>query len=286
MQLWNNNDEIQFFKDALSKFASKEQLFYKLKSGYYSYVPKGEKADNQTLQSRNSLIGHFTETWCKQLIEPIAWKNNLFAINSVVCNEIGLTKQSPADLAICTKNSINQRAKDIKLIFEIKMSIVSNYKWNSNSDIVIVGDYKTHKGNPSLLRSDSMLKAIGKSVDIRVCGEASSMIPIVILGNSPITINYKEKVDQLIQSGVIQKFISLNPNPTDTSFLKESDNKGFITPQTYSELECIISRLLMFDFYYFSAMKTKKDIGKIIAISSLEKSDIERADKFLQLIKE
>lgn len=43
MQLWNNNDEIQFFKDALSKFASKEQLFYKLKSGYYSYVSKGEK---------------------------------------------------------------------------------------------------------------------------------------------------------------------------------------------------------------------------------------------------
>lgn len=57
MELWNNNDEILFFKEALKHFASPEQLFYHLKSGYYAYVPKGIATEGQTLQSRNSLIG-------------------------------------------------------------------------------------------------------------------------------------------------------------------------------------------------------------------------------------
>ncbi|MGQ9864589.1 MAG: hypothetical protein ACUVRD_08980, partial [Bacteroidia bacterium] len=53
--------EIQFFAEALRSFASPEQLFYNLQSGYFAYVPKGSDAEGQTLQSRNSLIGQFTE---------------------------------------------------------------------------------------------------------------------------------------------------------------------------------------------------------------------------------
>lgn len=41
-----------------------------------------------------------------------------------------------------------------------------------------VGDYRSHSGNPGLLRSDTMLKAIGKSVGIRTASIYSSNIPI------------------------------------------------------------------------------------------------------------
>ncbi|MBK8448699.1 MAG: hypothetical protein IPL42_01200 [Saprospiraceae bacterium] len=62
------------------------------------------------------------------------------------------------------------------------MSIISNYKFTPPENIEVVGDYKTHKGNPALLRSDSMLKAIGKAINIRVSGISSTKIPIIVLG--------------------------------------------------------------------------------------------------------
>lgn len=284
MKLWDNDVEICFFEESLRNFASKEQLFYNINDEFYAFAPKGCSTNGKALQSRNALIGHYTEKWCKELFDPIARKFGFFAINGVVCNEIGLTSQSSADLAICTKDSIYQVSNDIKLIFEIKMSIVSNYKYNTNS-IKYIGDYKTHKGNPSLLRSDSMLKAIGKSVDIRVCGEKSATIPIVILGNSPITSNYEEKVDHLSRSGVVQHFISLNPNPSDTDFIKNTKGNGFVTPSCYSELESICASLLKNDGYYFSAMKNKAELGNIISLAAKERTEVERAEKFLRLIK-
>lgn len=81
--LWSNRVEIQFFTEALKNFASPEQLFYHLQEGYFAYIPKGANADNKTLQSRNSLIGQFTEKWCKSLFEPITRELGLYAINNV-----------------------------------------------------------------------------------------------------------------------------------------------------------------------------------------------------------
>jgi len=182
MNLWNNNIEIQFFKEALKNFASPEQLFYYLQGNYYAYIPKGYNSEGKALQSRNSLIGQFTEKWCKTLFEPVAKEFGLYAVNSVVCDKIGLTKQSSADLAFCTTEHTVQRPENIKLIFEIKMSVVSNYQFTQPNNIEFIGDYKQHKGNPSLLRSDSMLKAIGKSINIRVSGLNSATIPIIVLG--------------------------------------------------------------------------------------------------------
>jgi len=52
-----------------------------------------QNSEGQTLQSRNSLIGQFTEKCCKKNFEPIAKKIGLFAVNSVVCEQIGLIKQ-------------------------------------------------------------------------------------------------------------------------------------------------------------------------------------------------
>ena len=50
------------------------------------------------------------------------------------------------------------------------MSIVWNWEYKQvkgKPEIICVGDYKTHTGQPSIRRSDSMLKAIGKSINIR-----------------------------------------------------------------------------------------------------------------------
>jgi hypothetical protein len=285
MTLWNNNTEIQFFTEALKNFASPEQLFYKLQDGYFAYVPKRSSAEGQTLQSRNSLIGQFTEKWCKTLFEPIATELKLFAINGVVCEELGLTRQSSADLAFCTTNSVNQQAENIKILFEIKMSVVSNYKFEQPNEIDFVGDYKQHKGNPSLLRSDSMLKAIGKSINIRVSGLASTKIPIIILGNSPIQDSYQKKVDFLKTSGVIQGFWSLNPKPTESNYIKVTSKQGFQTILSTENILLLCRELVASDMNYFSSMISKTDLGKIISIASKEATDIAKAEKFLTLIR-
>jgi len=49
--------------------------------------------------SRNSLIGQYTEKWCKDFFQPIAKQLGLFSVNSVVCSELGLSTQSDSDLA-------------------------------------------------------------------------------------------------------------------------------------------------------------------------------------------
>lgn len=284
MKLWNNDTEIQFFKEALKNFASPEQLFYNLQKGYFAYVPKGEEAEGQTLQSRNSLIGQFTEKWSKTIFEPIAKELGLYAVNSVVCDELGLTRQSSADLAFCTSNNTIQKPENIKLLFEIKMSIVSNYKYIHPDKIEVIGDYKQHKGNPSLLRSDSMLKAIGKSINIRVSGISSTKIPIVVLGNSPITESYIKKVDFLKSSGVIQGFWSLNPKPTQSEYVKNTPKYGFQTLLNLEELFTNSKELVFNDMNYFSSMISKVKLGEIISIANQESTEIAKAEKFLTLI--
>jgi hypothetical protein len=286
VDLWNIETEKKFFVEALKNFSTPEQLFYKFGEEYFAYIKKGQQNNGQTLQSRNSLIGQFTEKWCKDLLTPIANELGLYAVNSIVCNEIGLSKQSDADVAFCTTNSRFQKAENIKLIFEVKMSIVSNYKYLANSDTLqCIGDYKTHKGTPSILRSDSMLKAIGKSINIRVSGIASTKIPIIILGNSPITDSYKNKVDFLKTSGVIQGFLSLFPNPTTSSFNSQTPEKGFQTISSYTQLNTILSEIVNSDMNYFSSMVSKPKLGQIISIANNEATDIKKAEKFLELIR-
>lgn len=285
MTLWNNETEIQFFIEALKNFASAEQLFYNLQSGYFAYIPKGFEAEGQTLQSRNSLIGQFTEKWCKTLFEPIANELGLFAVNSVVCEELGLSRQSSADLAFCTTDNCNQLPENIKLLFEIKMSVVSNYKLTKPDSVELVGSYKQHKGNPSLLRSDSMLKAIGKSINIRVSGISSAKIPVIVLGNTPITTSYIKKVDFLKTSGVIQGFWSLNPNsiPLESHF--DTPKKGFQTIHNFENLLNDCRELVANDLNYFSSMISKKKLAELIHIANQENSEIAKAEKFLSLIR-
>jgi len=79
VELWTKNTEIEFFKQART-FAQPEQLLYKTpENTYVAYWPKAYKGTKTTLQSRNSLIGSFTEKWSVDLLKEFAEKNKLYA---------------------------------------------------------------------------------------------------------------------------------------------------------------------------------------------------------------
>jgi len=289
-QLWTKEKEIKFFTES-RKFATPEQLFYvSSDKKYFAYWPKTYKDEKTTLQSRNSLIGSFTEKYSVDLLQDFASKHKWYSVQGIVCEEIGLTRQSSADVAICKTNDIVQKPENILILFEVKMSIVWNWELkqtNKKEELICLGDYKSHQGNPGLLRSDSMLKAIGKSINIRVSDYAASRIPIIILGNTPITESYNKKVDFLKNAGIIQGFWSVNSVPLDDNGenIKRTTKDGFIRMDSYLELENTLEKLITETIEFFSSMKSKKELGKIIEIASRE-SDIEKkAEKFLSLIR-
>lgn len=141
--LWTKDKEIEFFTEA-QKFATPEQLFYVGDdSRYYAYWPNTYKGIKSTLQSRNALIGNFTEKYSVDLLQDFAHSQNLYAVQGVICNEIGLTSQSPADVALCTSINREQSVSNIKAIFEVKMSVVWNWELKGNQ-LICIGDYKSH----------------------------------------------------------------------------------------------------------------------------------------------
>lgn len=287
MQLWTKQKEIEFFNEA-KKFAAPEQLFYLSdKSHYYAYWPKSYKGKMSTLQSRNALIGNFTEKYSVDLLNEFAKSRNLYSVQGVICDELGLTARSPADVALCKNNRKIQPVDNIIAIFEVKMSIVWNWELKDDK-LICLGDFKTHKGNPGLLRSDSMLKAIGKSINIRVSNYSASQIPIIILGNTPITKSYYDKVDHLKTSGIIQGFWSVNPEPLDNNYesLKSTSNNAFIRMDAYKELLHNLDELLSEKREFFSSMKSKKELGRIIELASREPNYERKAEKFLSLMRQ
>src|SRR3989338_4339587 len=270
VELWTKNTEVDFFKQS-EKFATPEQLFYKANGNkYYAYWPKGYDRQKNTLQSRNSLIGNFTEKWSVDLLQEFAKTKGLFAVQGVVCEEIGLTKQSSADVAVCKTNDVNQRVEDILMIFEVKMSVVWNWERKPDGSLECIGDFTQNQGNPGLLRSDSMLKAIGKSINIRVSSFNSAKIPIIVLGNTPVTSSYYTKVDHLKMSGIIQGFWSVNPKPREVDTVKVTDGLGVLRMDSIEEFYSRLEELFSEDREFFSGMITKKQLGKIIEIANNE----------------
>lgn len=289
-QLWTKEREVDFFIKSL-KIATPEQLFYVTKDGkYYAYWPRNYKGVKTTLQSRNAFIGAYTEKWSQEILNSIAKELNAHAVRNVVCEELELTKGSPADVAICKTNSIFQEPENIIAIFEVKMSIVWNWellKDNSGVSLKCLGDYRTHQGNPGLLRSDTMLKAIGKSISIRISSLKSAKIPIIILGNTLITKSYYTKVDNLKNYGIIQGFWSLNPKPLDNNGenIKSTEHEGFLRFDSYSEFKQHLLDLLQEEMVFFAGMKTKKELGRLIEIANEEDTYEKKAEKFLKLMR-
>ncbi len=291
MNLWNKEAEKRFFKTSL-EYATPEQLFYFTDNDkHLAYWPKGYRGKKSTLQSRNSLIGSFTEKWTTDLIQEIVKDRGLFAVQGAICDEISLPKNSPADVVISSNKHVNQEPEDILAIFEVKMSVVWNWDFHidgNNVNLNCIGDFKTHQGNPGLLRSDSMLKAIGKSINIRVSNFKASTIPIIIIGNTPITSSYYSKVDHLKNSGIIQGFWSVNPEPLDNNGenIKQTDKQGFYRFDTFNELQESIEALLSEERNFYSSMKTKNELGRIIEVANHENTYEKKGEVFLKLINE
>lgn len=289
--LWNKTQEKDFFINAKKMTTSEKLLYITEDKKYLAYWPKKWKGKKTTLQSRNSLIGNYTEKWCKEFFDKFASENKNYIVQGVICEEIGLSKLSPADIALCKTNDIVQKPENILLIMEVKMSLVWNWelvpKGGKHFDLVCIGDYKTHQGNPGLLRSDTMLKAIGKSINIRVSSFSASKIPIIILGNTPITKSYYEKVDHLKRNGIIQGFWSLNPKPLDGDGenIKNTPYKGFYRFDSYEELKQSTNTLLKKEKEFFSSMQTKKQLGKIIEVANKEITYEAKAQRFLELLR-
>lgn len=161
------------------------------------------------------------------------------------------------------------------------MSVVNNYTLEDGK-VEFVGDYATHKGTPSLLRSDSMLKAAGKAINTRLSCERAKQIPIIILGNTHISDYYLDKADNLGQYGVAQKIISLNPY---TKATKKSPLNHFCTAENIEELKSILEKILEQKLHYFSAMLSKEKLGQIIKKVSKINDEIKLAEVFLNELK-
>ena len=287
MRLWSKKQEKIFF-DNSKNFASHQQLFYRTDDGrYVAYWPKGYDGAKSTLQARNSLIGNYTEKWVSDLLKYILNDSGLHVVQQAQIPAIGITHKSPADIVIATSSRKVLRPEDVKLIFEVKMSLVWNWQYDEQTgQIREIGDYRTHQGRPSFTRSDSVLKAIGKCIDIRVSSFKSSKIPLVILGNAPLSNGFCKKADYLRQAGIIQGFWSVNPFPLNHgNTRKRSHHDGFIRFDNIEELNMTLNQLFKQELNFFSSMETPETLGQMIEIANKEETYEEKGLKFINLIK-
>lgn len=290
-ELWDKTKEEKFFANEIGKQTPINKLFYKANdSHYFAYYPKNHEGEKATLQSRNALIGDYTENYTASLLSAFAKNHGYHSVRDVICEDLGLTAQSSADVAICKTPSRIQEPENILIIFEVKMSIVWNWEI-FQSKLMCIGDFHTHQGNPGLLRSDTMLKAIGKSINIRVSNPKAARIPIIIIGNTPITSSYEHKVDYLKKGGIVQGFWSVNPKPLNddsklfSDFITNTPGQGFCTITTYEDLEAKLEQLLHEKLEFFSGMLPKHELGKLIEIANEEINYEQKAEKFLSLIR-
>jgi hypothetical protein len=287
MRLWNKKQEKLFF-DKSKNFASHRQLFYRTDDGrYVSYWPKGYSGTKSTLQARNSLIGNFTEKWVCDLLEHILQDTELKVVQQAQIPSIGITRRSPADIVIADSAKKVLMPDEVRLIFEVKMSIVWNWEYDvETSQVREIGDYRTHQGRPSFTRSDSILKAIGKSIDIRVSNFHSSKIPIIVLGNAPLSNGFCKKADYLKTAGIIQGFWSLNPFPLNHGNTRKRSNKnGFVRMDNIEELNMSLNQLFKQDLSFFSGMENPETLGQLIETANLEETYENKGLKFLNLLK-
>ena len=287
MRLWSRKQEKIFFEKSRN-FASYDQLFYRTSDErYVAYWPKGYDGPKSTLQARNSLIGNYTEKWVSDLIKYVLEDKNLYVVQQAQITAIGISRKSPADIAIATQNKKVLMPDEVKLIFEVKMSLVWNWEYDvQTSHIREIGDYRTHQGRPSFTRSDSILKAIGKCIDIRVSNFKSSKIPLIVLGNAPLSNGFCKKADYLKKAGIIQGFWSLNPFPLNHgNTRKRSHKNGFLRMDNTDEFNMSLDKLFNQELNFFSGMQNPKKLGQLIELANREKTYQEKGLKFINLLK-
>ena len=298
--LWNVEVEHSLLEEAMfttiycsnCKFSKK--AFFRDKSENCPQCSK--KLHVVTPNGRNYLVGTKTETFALGILESVIKRlavqlnQELFAKRGVICPDLGLTGQSSADLAILNEDTDGPvAAEGIKCLFEVKMSFIWN--WHKHDLKSPVADYDGYHGRPSIARTDSILKAIGKATITRSY-KGSEGIPFIVIGNTPPPTGYRANIDKTVSSGLIQKWISLTPNPLVVK-PQESVGKrnpktttGFLRIDKIEELQKLLLALLTSQGRYMSAMVEVEKIGQLIKSLDLNGSPEKIGQEFLQRLPE
>jgi len=251
----------------------------------------GVSAFNQ----RNAVVADVTERFALDLFSQAVTTSpelsgKFFVKRNVVCSQLELRGATAADMAILNDDIKGPvPPKNIECIFEIKMSIIWN--WAEGDKSHPLADYDAHAGRPSIYRTDSILKAIGKAAITRSC-QGSERIPFIVVANTPPPPNYRDKVDGTVKAGLIQKWISLTPNPLivePTRSLTKRNPKqttGFLRIDTVAELQELLTTALTTDWQYIGAMVEAKKIGALIKSLDLSRTPEQVGYEFLKRLPE
>jgi len=296
--LWSEDKERDILVDSMFATISCKQCGYVEKSVFRDSSDKCPNCGFRSLavsefNQRNAIVADATERFALQLFQSVV--NNSSTLNgkffvkrNVGCPQLELRGRTRADLAILDKNLEGPVIPErIKCIFEVKMSIIWN--WSERDRGQPLADYDSHAGRPSIYRTDSILKAIGKAAITRAC-KGSERIPFVVVGNTSPPVAYRDKVDGTVRSGLIQRWISLTSKPlvVKREWLPNKRNPketfGFLRIDSTNELEEMFVTILTKDWRYMGAMVEPKGIGGIIRGLDLTKTDEEIGEAFLKLM--
>lgn len=244
---------------------------------------------------RNAIVADVTERFALSLFSQAVsasakLSGKFFVKRNVVCPQLELRGATSADMAILN-NDVNRpvSANNIECIFEIKMSVIWN--WAEGNKSQPLADYDAHAGRPSIYRTDSILKAIGKAAITRSC-HGSEKIPFIVVANTPPPPNYRDKVDGTVKAGLIQKWISLTPNPLIVEPKRSPDKRnpkqtmGFLRIDTVAELQELLTTTLTTEWQYIGAMVEAKKIGEIIKSLNLSQAPERVGYEFLRRLPE
>ena len=296
--LWSEDKERDILVDSMFATISCKHCGYVDKSVFRGSSDKCPNCGVRSLavsefNQRNAIVADATERFALQLFQSVVnnsstLKGKFFVKRSVECPQLELRGRTKADLAILDKNLEGPVILErIKCIFEVKMSIIWN--WSERDRGQPLADYDSHAGRPSIYRTDSILKAIGKAAITRAC-KGSERIPFVVVGNTPPPVAYRDKVDGTVRSGLIQRWISLTSKPlvVKTEWLLNKRNPketfGFLRIDSTNELEEMFVNILTKDWRYMGAMVEPKEIGRIIKGLDLNKTEEEIGEAFLKLM--
>ncbi len=239
---------------------------------------------------RNAIVADVAEKFALNLFRhAIDTSSQLsgryYVKRNVICPQLELRGATAADMAILNQDLEGPvPVETIKCIFEIKMSIIWN--WIEANDTEPTADYDAHAGRPSIYRTDSILKAIGKAAITRSC-TGSETIPFVVIGNTPPPANYRDKVDGTVRAGLIQKWLSVTPNPIviepnrSTARRNPKQTTGFLRIDNIPELQDVLETILMTKWQYIGAMVEAKKIGEMIKKLDLSRTTEEIGYDFL-----
>jgi len=236
-------------------------------------------------QSRNVPVSTFTEIYARKVMQAAIDKNykgRFFVERGVRCDELSLTSGSGADLAIVKRQGQKTlAAEDIVVVMEVKMSLVWNWKPGEEKPSA---DFYQHNGRPSLSRTDSLLKAIGKGAIFRST-EKSRRIPYLVIGNCPPPPGYYAKLDGAVRSGLVQKFISLTPKPvlsgSQVRNPKGTKGGGFLRIDSIEELAALLKKIIEGKGVYLGRMINRKELGEKLKVLDANGPSEQVADRFI-----